>query len=354
MHHILGQDRAIATLRAALRSGRMAHAWIFAGPRGVGKFTTAMALARIILDPAADAEGNVDPASGVARLIDAGAHPDLHVIRKELAAWSDDPAIRERKLLTIPTAVIRQHLVGGDVGGRRVDAPAWRTPAMGHAKVFIIDEAELLDATTQNILLKTLEEPPPRTYIILVTSSPERLLPTVRSRCQHARFGPLGERAMSEWFAQRDLGGPPDERAWISSFCRGSPGLALIAAGHGFFKWRQALDPLLQSLDAGRFPAESGQVMGDLVEGFAKSWVAAHENASKDAANKDGARYLLSIVAEHADRRLADAAGRGDDPRPWEYAIGLLSDAEQQMNSNVNLKLLLENLAVQWAAPTDR
>ncbi len=347
MKRILGQQRAIDTLRAGMRSRRLAHAWIFAGPRGVGKFTTAMALARAILDPSADPEGNVDPASEISRMIDAGMHPDLHVIRKELAAYSEDASIRDRKLLTIPTAVIRQHLVGGEVGGKRFDPPAWRTPALGHAKVFIIDEAELLDTTSQNVLLKTLEEPPLRTYIILITSSPERLLPTIHSRCQRAQFAPLDDRAMSQWFERRDLGVAPEERAWIAGFCRGSPGLALIAAEYGFFKWQRALDPMLESLDGGRYPTEMGQVMGDLVEGFAKAWVSAHENASKDAANKDGARYLFSILAAHADRRLAAAAERGDDPERWEAAIELISEAEAQMHSNVNLKLLLENLAVQ-------
>ncbi len=347
MKRILGQQRAIDTLRAGLRSRRLAHAWIFAGPRGVGKFTTAMELARMILDPSAGPEGNVDPAGEISRMIDAGVHPDLHVIRKELAVFSDDADIRRRKQLNIPIGVVREHIVGGLVGEKFHDAPAWKTPAIGRAKVFIVDEAEMLERESQNALLKTLEEPPLRTYIILVTSGPERLLPTIHSRCQRAQFTPLDDRAMSQWFAQRDLGVAPEERAWIAGFCRGSPGLALIAAEYGFFKWQQALDPMLDSLDRGRYPTEMGQVMSDLVEGFSKAWVSAHENASKDAANKDGARYLFSILAAHADRCLAAAAERGDDPERWEAAIELISEAESQMHSNVNLKHLLENLAVQ-------
>ena len=72
MKRILGQQRAIETLRAGLRSGRLAHAWIFAGPRGVGKFTTALELARALLDPSADPEGNADPESQTCRLIEGG------------------------------------------------------------------------------------------------------------------------------------------------------------------------------------------------------------------------------------------------------------------------------------------
>ncbi len=81
MKKILGQVKAVETLLAGLRNGRFAHAWIFAGPRGVGKFTTAIELARIVLDPGASPDGAVDPAGETARLIDAGVHPDLHVVR---------------------------------------------------------------------------------------------------------------------------------------------------------------------------------------------------------------------------------------------------------------------------------
>ncbi|MEE8460420.1 MAG: hypothetical protein V3S08_11120, partial [Phycisphaerales bacterium] len=90
MKKILGQGKAVETLLGSLRSGRFAHAWIFAGPRGVGKFMTAIELARILLDPDAAGDGAVDPASETSRMIDAGVHPDLHVVRKELARFSDD------------------------------------------------------------------------------------------------------------------------------------------------------------------------------------------------------------------------------------------------------------------------
>ena len=78
------------------------------------------------------------------------------------------------------------------------DAPAYRKSVLGNGKVFIIDEAELMDNNGQNSILKTLEEPL-ETPIILVTSRPERLLPTVRSRCDHVRFGPLSDEDMRKW-----------------------------------------------------------------------------------------------------------------------------------------------------------
>ena len=349
LDRILGQPAAVETLTAGLRSERLHHAWIFSGPKGVGKFTTAMELAGILLDPGARETLEAAPGGETARLIEAGAHPDLHVIRKELALYSEHARLRDRKLLNIPIDLLRERMIGGDIEGKFHDAPAYRTPVLGHRKVFIIDEAELIDRVGQNALLKTLEEPPARTYIVLVTSRPQRLLPTVRSRCQHVRFAPLDDEALGAWLDRSGLELGPGERAWTERFCEGAPGLAQLAAEYGFHEWQTRLDPMLAQLDRGRFPAEMGQAMADLVEAFAVAWVKRHDNASKDAANKDGARFVLALLAAHARCGL-DGAIEDDAARPgWLAVIDLISSAEQELYANVNLKLVLENLVVQWA-----
>ncbi|MCH8164946.1 MAG: hypothetical protein IH889_04990 [Planctomycetes bacterium] len=358
MQRILGQTRAIETLAAALRCGRLQHAWIFAGPRGVGKFTTAIEFAKILLDPNAvvDPSGALaaDPQSETTRLINARAHADLHVIYKELALYSENPAVRDRKLQNIPLDVIREHMIGGRTGDGRFHEPAvYKTAVLGHGKVFIIDEAELLahgSNEAQNALLKTLEEPPPRTYIFLITNRPQRLLLTILSRCQHVQFTPLDAEAMAAWFQRAALGVDEDERAWIERFCEGSPGMAQLAADYGFCRWQMALEPMLGELQQGSFPTEMGNTLAELIETFATSWVKQHENASKDAANKDGARHLLAILAAHARRKLASRIDEDEDPTIWLEVIDLLREAERQLDANVNLKLLLENLVVQWAA----
>jgi DNA polymerase-3 subunit delta' len=354
MDQILGQDSAIEVLRSALRSGRLHHAWIFSGPRGVGKFTCAVAFARILLDP--DAAPNLageieaDPHSRTSRLIDAGSHPDLHVIRKELALFSDNPELRRKKLANIPIDVLREHIIGGKTGDDRIhEAPAYHTAALGHGKVFIIDEAELIDDTGQNALLKTLEEPPPQTYLILVTARPERLAATIRSRCQHVRFGSLDRSAMRAWFERSGPDVDAEERAWIEQFCDGSPGLAQLAADYDFYEWEKTLAPMLGRLDRGGFPATMGQVLAEIVEGFASAWVKTHRNASKDAANKDGAAHVFALLASHARRKLSESCARGEDPGVALAMIDRLRDAERQLASNVNLKHVLENLVVQWA-----
>ncbi|MGP1346029.1 MAG: hypothetical protein ACTS3F_05080 [Phycisphaerales bacterium] len=202
---ILGQDRAIATLNSAVASGRVHHAWIFSGPKGVGKFTAATAFAAALLDPDTRIEdGRVvealpgDRGSEARSLLDRGAHPDLHIIRKELARFSDDSSVRSRVLSTIPKPVVDRFLL----------QPIARAPVRRDggliSKAFIIDEAELLDRSTRHApnqasLLKTLEEPPAGSVIILVTSNEGRLIPTVRSRCQRVAFGLLSDEDMRGW-----------------------------------------------------------------------------------------------------------------------------------------------------------
>jgi len=358
LSRILGQEQAIETLRAGLRSGRFHHAWIFSGPKGVGKFSTVMELAAVLLDPNAGPDLEPDPASETVRLIEESTHFDLHVIRKELALYSDDPTLHKRKLMNIPIDVLREHMIGGGVGGKYHEAKVGKTPVLGHAKVFIIDEAELIDRVGQNALLKTLEEPPIRTYLFLITSRPERLFPTIRSRCQRVQFTALDAKAMDTWFERSGLDLNMHERAWIDQFCHGSPGLALVAARFGFHQWQMTLDPMLQELEQGRFPAEMGQTLAQFVEDFAVAWVKDpdHPNASKDAANKDGARHVLTLLAGHARRRLIDCVEQGVDPDPWPEVIDLISSAERYLYTNVNLKLVLENLVVQWnhAGSTNR
>ena len=108
----------------------------------------------------------------------------------------------------------------------------------------------------------------------------------------------------------------------------------------------------LDQLAAGIFPAELGATMASLVEEFATAWVKRNDNASKRAANNDGARFLFTILAAHARRQLGVSVEQGDPPEPILKAIDLIADAERQLWANVNLKQVLENLAVQWTQAT--
>ncbi len=386
---ILGQDRPLETLQAALRSGRFHHGWIFSGPRGVGKFTTALEIARILLDrehplaPGSGDEGDAgigvanNPDSNAQARIDAGTHPDLHVIRKELALYSDNRALSERKLMTIPLDLLRERVIGGRSGERMHEAAAYRTAALGSGKVFIIDEAELLAREAQNAMLKTLEEPPAQTWFFLITSLPDRLLPTIQSRCQHVRFSRLDDKTMQAWWKaelsreraaapgadegrkKKEVFDPKKVAAadvkWSLEFADGSPGAALLAMEYGFHNWHKTLEPMLHELDRGVFPVAMGDALGAKVEEFAVAWVARHgkDSTSKDAANKDGSRHALSLLGAHARKRLAETAGKASQAEAaerWATSIDLLRECEGQIDSNVNQKLAMENLVAQWTA----
>lgn len=370
MRQILGQARAVDVLQRGLASGRVHHAFIFHGPAGVGKFTAAMALARVLLchAPQAALTGEAEacgacPActltSAAPQAADdddddgaaASSHPDLHVVTKELARFSDDKSTRDRKLTTIPVDVLRTALL----------EPVYRAaqlPGKIAKKVFVVDEAELLNATGQNLLLKTLEEPPAGTVIILVTSSEDRLLPTIRSRCQRVAFLPLPEEVVRAWLREQPFGARLSDADcdWIVRFANGSLGRASLAARHGLQEWATWILPDLDRLADGK-PTRQGTLGGDMAEridAFAVAWVDAHDGASKEAANKLAAGLMWATLATHARRRIEDLAGKVDpaDPvaaearlEPWLRAIDAIEDAQRHLASNVNLSIVCDHLA---------
>jgi DNA polymerase-3 subunit delta' len=350
---LLGHAQARGVLSAALSRGRVPHAWIFHGPPGVGKMRAAEAFARLLLDPEATPaqRAALEPPAGtaVARRMDAGTHPDFHLVRKELAALSESRELRERKQLNIPLDLLRERMLGGTDGdGRAHESAVFRTAALGHGKVFAIDEAELLDADAQNAMLRTMEEPPPGTCIILVTAREDRLLPTIRSRCQRVAFGPLGAAEMRAWWARSGLAPSADERAFAEAFAEGAPGMAQRAVELGIAAWDAELAPQFAALESGAFPAGLADRMAALVEELAKGVVDADEGASKDAANRMGTRLL----ARWLGLRLRGAfRAAGDDAAALARALALeetLEEFEHAVRSNVNLKHAFGNLVAQW------
>lgn len=353
LRYILGQERAIGILRAAAASGRVHHAWIFSGPPGVGKRTTAEAFAALLLDPTTApnlaGEPEPDPDSETQRFIARGLHPDLHLITKELAAYADDKSVRNAKLLTIPKAVIEKHLLEPIALASSI-----RTASLA-SKVFIIDEAELMDrsrtnAPVQNAVLKTLEEPPAGSVIILVSANEDLLLPTIRSRCQRVVFNSLDDPSMDAWLARESLALNAEEFDWVRQFAAGSPGRAQLAAQTGLHQWAGTLDPLLARAEQGEFSPELGRGMKELVESWAKSWVDEHDNASKEAANHAALRHLISLLAERARRRLRAAIGSdAPGPEPVLRLIDTLAQAERVLWS-ANMEMALELLSVRLTA----
>lgn len=352
---IIGQERAIEQIESALLSGRMHQAWIFHGPRGVGKFTAALAMAALALDEttAKDLSGRLaaDPESRVQTLLRARSHPDLHVITKELAKFSADSDVRKAKLATIPKDVVVTHLLNPAALGAKV------TPGGAASKVFIVDEAELLDrsptnAPVQNAMLKLMEEPSPGTVIVLVTSSEERLLPTIRSRCQRVRFGALSPEAMETWLTKQ--GYSHAEMNWARRFGEGSPGRVKEAIETGLIAWHERIEEMLDRLLAGRYPSEFGASMAGMVEEWAVARVAADARLSKEASSRSASDRMLALLGEILRVRLAQAAGAGDAASMELHAqrIGALDRARGRLQSSVPGNFVFEALAGELAQPS--
>lgn len=339
-----GQDRAAARLTDAVRSGRIHHAWTFHGPSGVGKFTAALAFASLLLDPTTQetfgGTFEADPQSATQRLLAAGNHPDLRVIVKELARFHSESRIRDQKQRVIPVEVLREFML--DPGSQ---APTLRTKSRA-GRVFIVDGAESMAAPAQNAILKFFEEPPPRTVVILVTSNPERLLPTIRSRCQRVYFPPLSRDEMRSWLRDSGLNVPASEQEWLIEFADGSPGMLAGAVSGGLMEWRARLHASLEQAAAGKFDPALGTLMDELVGAHAEEAVKVNKNASKEAANHAAAEWMLRFVASYA-RRLVNSGGAREVGAAW---VDALRESEPEIHSNVNQMFVFEKLAAGLAA----
>ncbi len=211
-----GHEAAESALATALDGARMHHAWLLTGPKGVGKATLAYRFARAALGARRTGPRPLDVAAEdpVARRIAALSHGDLFVLRRGL---------NERGKPRSEISVDEARGLGGFFSLKSGE---------GGMRVAIIDAADDLNRNAANAILKTLEEPPPRTVLLLVSHAPGGLLATIRSRCRRLDLRPLDEAAVRSTVAAAS-GAAPDEAA--VRFAAGRPGraIALAAAGVG-------------------------------------------------------------------------------------------------------------------------
>lgn len=355
---VFGQDDAVGILQKALLSDRMPSSWVFHGPDGVGKRTTALRLARLLLEPELSNDGvkAFEPLndSRAAELVNAGTHPDLVVLRKEMASQSQVADLRDKKQMEIPTDLLREHVIGGFVKREnRVFEPAvYHSPYTASRRVFIIEEAELLNQTGQNALLKTLEEPPPATVLILLTTNADRLLPTIRSRCQQLAFRRLDAQAMTSWLETADLEADAGALNWALEFADGSPGKVRFALQYELQAWHDAIEPQLTALEQGRYPEQLADLFASLIDEFVKVRAKENRQLSKTRANRDGLDLVLSVVASHLRGRLHAAIENGDaaTAERMARAVDDLVDAERRGDRALNHKHLLGALVASLAS----
>src|SRR5436305_1101251 len=200
---LVGQETPERTLLAAHQAGKLHHAWLMTGPRGIGKATLAWRFAKFLL--CGDSQGGLFggapdglhvPADVPGRsLIDARSHPDLFHLRRTL-----NP----------DTGRMRAEISVDDV--RDLGSFMHMTPAMGKWRVAIVDAADEMNRNAANAVLKVLEEPPPNAVLLIVAHAPGRLLPTIRSRCRRLALQPLGDETVIRLLGEHAPTTSADER----------------------------------------------------------------------------------------------------------------------------------------------
>ena len=364
------QLRAHRGIQRALASGRMPHGTVFHGPAGVGKEMMAVRLARLLLCgstgpvPTGDVPAGYgdeeawQDACGRCRdceLVGMGTHPDLHVVTRQLHRNHPDPAIRQRKGLDLSVEVIRRFLI----------EPAHVHATAGRAKVFVVVEAERMTTSAQNALLKTLEEPPPGTFLVLLVDRTDRLLPTIASRTQPLAFGPLPTDFVRQ-VVQARSGLGDDQAAFVATQSGGRLGLALAYAEDGLVEIKQQL---LSGWANGRdaSPSQRAKSLAGLASTLAQRQRDRDPELSQADADRLGLRTLLAVLAgayrdallhvHQCDTPIINA----DQPdvvasigAQWGVRAGevidLLVRTEEQIEQNVNTTLALESLVVRSGA----
>jgi DNA polymerase-3 subunit delta' len=361
---VVGHEPQRALLARAVASRRLPPALLFTGPEGVGKKTLALVLARAALCAEPVAEGACGAChvcrvvdKETARLPEARAEADRRV--GEGAETSGDQSAW-RNFRLHPDLVLTEAWHLTKAGRRRVE-PTIRveqvrelireiaaTPFEAARRVFIVDEAHAMNESSQNALLKSLEEPPPRSHVILVTEAPHGLLPTIRSRCQHVRFGPLPLGALERHLREAH-GLEPDEARLRAVLAAGSLGTALELQSDVYRARREQVLAVLEGpgdasvferLEAGDRLAEAEDLGPALAQlrGLLRDLLALRSGAPPERLlNRDLAERLAPLARSRLGARagtLAEAVGR----------------AEAALRGNANRLLTLDVLLGELAA----
>ena len=299
VYDLQGQADAEDAFEAARARGRLHHAWLLTGPEGVGKATFAYRAARRLLGAPANADLGIlgsDPGHGVARQVAARSHPDLLVLERV------GPDGKPRRGIPVDDA-------------RRLGEFFSKSPATAPHRVAIIDAVDDLNPSGANAILKTLEEPPPRGVLLMVSHAPGRLLPTIRSRCRRLAFRALSVEAAAE-FVSRRTDASPEDALRLARMAEGAPGRALQLAAS------QAL-----SLD---------DAARDLIEGLPRVDDArALALAESFRGGEGGARFqlLFERLSDRVHRLATERAEQGVGPldlwaEAWETLQRLARDVE--------------------------
>jgi DNA polymerase-3 subunit delta' len=324
-----GHMVAESVLLNAAESGRLPHAWIIAGPRGVGKATLAFRFARYLLAGGdantggglfgdAPATLEIDHEHPVFRRVASGGHSDLYTIER-----TPSPTTKN----------LRTEIVVEDVRG--ATSFLRLTPGEGEWRVVIVDAADEMNRAAANAILKMLEEPPPATVFLLVSHSPGRLLPTIRSRCRILHLQPLETAVVGELLTESRLELEDHERQMLAGLAAGSIGEAISLADAGGLALYREMMKLLGSVATldiaavhalGDKLARAGNIAAfEIFARMLSDWLQRLVRNTASGAVQD------EIVPGETDAMAAfgGAACLAQNLAVWEKVSGLLSSAER-------------------------
>lgn len=334
MWTVFGHAEVISQLAAGIDKGLAHHAYLFTGPPRTGKKLAAHDLARALNCEASQVPcGTCVPCERIA----GSKHADVQLV--DLVNRQEEPGVR--------TAILVEEIDA-------IQHAAALPPFEGRARVFIIDGAEFLTTGAANRLLKILEEPPPAVVFILLAGSLEKVLPTVASRCRHFEFR-LGPRSELADYLVQTVGADMEEAGLLARLSRGRTGWAIEAVRDERFRadYFTRRDNMLALFDAGyeerfswaesvaaRFARNRFDVQDELGEllVLARDILLAGFNRKDYIINQDRLEQISRVSGVYDPGELIDF-------------IKAVQAAGEQLNSNVNPRLVLENAVLLLKAP---
>ncbi|MCP4452909.1 MAG: hypothetical protein GY809_15715 [Planctomycetes bacterium] len=340
---------------------RTAHATIFAGPEGVGKFKTAAAWADLLLCLEPVAEGEGFEACGLCascRAWEGQAHPDFFHVYKELREFTRDGKGKAAPV-DMPVDVIREFLIG-KVATR---------PTLSHRKVFVVSEAEKLNTASQNALLKILEEPPSYCCIVLLCTRLEKLLPTTKSRTQIIRFGPVDHGRIATHL--QGLGVDAQQAAYFAHLSQGSLGMAcnwaeLEKAGANLYGFTTRVVARLVGLQLAQCLSLAEELLAG-AKSILETWTSLDSATSRTDLNRRALKTVVSMIVGvlrdvmthpldlpepcmNSDQMaLIQQAAARMGPQEAAEKIAECFEAMQWIEAGVNERLIFERLLLRIA-----
>jgi len=325
---LIGHEAAEHAFLDAWNSGRLAHAWLICGPRGIGKATLAYRIARFVLsgggaggggglfgEPEKPTSLEIDPRHPVIRRIASGGHADLKVLER---SWTDD---KKTKLKSeIPVDDVRG--VGGFMS---------LTPGEGGWRVVIVDAADEMNRSSANAILKVLEEPPRNALMLLLSHSPGRLLPTIRSRCRRLVLRPLEDDQVTLLLRRSNPDLTEEDARALARLAEGSIGKAQGLAAEGGLELYREMVSLLNGLPRLDIPAlhafadkvAKGEDSFRTVTDLLLWWIV---QAATRSAGQGGGEAVVGEAALQC--RLVAAAGLEPWVQLWEKTQNLFGRAD--------------------------